>query len=280
MRIILGTANWGLNYGISNINGVLNNLDLEKVVNRALNNNLNYLDTASAYGDAESKIGGLKKNKIDVITKIRINENRNVKKVLLESLRRLKKENIYGCLIHSFDEFKKDNQIWYHLLECKREGMTKKVGYSLYETKELDYLIEKDIFPDIIQLPYSILDRKFETYFKLLKERGVEIHCRSVYLQGLYFLDPNALKGKLIKLKESLLKLTEICKNHSTSVLEISTLFVLKNKFIDFVVLGVDNEDQLSEIIKISTNRKKLNKAFNEIKKIKLQKKLLNPVNW
>lgn len=280
MRIILGTANWGLNYGISNINGVLSNLDLEKILNTAVNNNLNYLDTASVYGNAESKIGELKKNKIDVITKITINENRNAKNVLLESLIRLKKENIYGCLIHSFDDFKEKNQIWYDLLECKSEGMIKKVGYSLYDTKELDYLIEKNIFPDIIQLPYSILDRKFETYFELLKERGVEIHCRSVYLQGLYFLDPNKLKGKLIKVRESLFKLAEICKNHSTSVLEISTLFVLKNKFIDFVVIGVDNEDQLKEIIKVSAKRKKLDKAFHEIKKIKLQKKLLNPVNW
>ena len=158
--------------------------------------------------------------------------------------------------------------------------MTKKVGYSLYETKELDYLIKKNIFPDIIQLPYSILDRKFETYFKFLKQKGVEIHCRSVYLQGLYFLDPNVLKGNLVKLKKSLLRLAEICKNYSTSVLEISTLFALQNKFIDFVVLGVENENQLNEIIKVSTNKKKLNDAFLEAKKIKVQKKLLNPVNW
>ena len=76
------------------------------------------------------------------------------------------------------------------------------------------------------------------------------------------------------------MRLAEICKNYSTSVLEISTLFALQNKFIDFVVLGVENENQLNEIIKVSTNKKKLNDAFLEAKKIKVQKKLLNPVNW
>ena len=63
--------------------------------------------------------------------------------------------------------------------------------FSVYEPKTLVKLIDSGLIPDIIQLPYSILDKKFEPYFPLLKQKGIEIHSRSIYLQGCILKNTN-----------------------------------------------------------------------------------------
>ena len=90
-----------------------------------------------------------------------------------------------------------------------------KIGYSLYEPQELFDLLEAGLHPDIVQLPFSILDRKFEPYFDLLKNKGVEIHVRSVFLQGLYFKNPEQLSNKLSILKSVLSELKNISKQNN-----------------------------------------------------------------
>ena len=197
-----------------------------------------------------------------------------------KSLENLQDFKIYGCLFHDSKELIQNKNLWEELLEYKKSGRIIKIGYSLYEPYDLLELFNLNLFPDIIQIPYSILDRKFEPYFDLLKKNNVEIHIRSVFLQGLYFKSIDGLDSKFDELKKPLLTLKEIGLKNRVSILDLAIYYVLQNPLIDYLILGVETAKQLVEIINAS--QKKLSKkVFNQIKNLKLEnQRMLNPVNW
>ena len=93
-----------------------------------------------------------------------------------------------------------------------------KIGFSIYDEKELNEILNLGFIPDLVQLPYSILDRRFENSLIKLKNLDVEIHVRSVFLQGLYFKDLNNLPETLLPLRPYLRKLHEICNSFNISI--------------------------------------------------------------
>ena len=277
-KIALGTAQWGMNYGISNSNGVPLDKELNSILSLARQCGINVFDTASKYGNAEERLGKLLTIENKIVTKIGGFENgENVMIQLQSSLKKLKK-NIYACLFHSSDELIQYPDLWLQLILAKKKGLIKKIGYSLYEPKELEYLLEMGMRPDIIQVPYNLLDRKFESYIKRLKSEGVEIHIRSVFLQGLFFKSPLEIPPQLYDLKPALIEIDNLSKKYNLSKLELSLGFVLQNPNIDHVVVGVETKNQLEEII----NAVKIKiDVIDLILEIPVNdNKLLNPSNW
>jgi aryl-alcohol dehydrogenase-like predicted oxidoreductase len=135
--------------------------------------------------------------------------------------------------------------------------------------------------PDIIQVPYNILDRSFEYYLPKLASIGVEIHTRSTYLQGLFQMEAKDVPIKLKTLEVYLNKVREIAKRNELSIGEICLGFVIKNPLINQVIIGIDKLTQLEENVEIFQTTDLSKEIMIELCSIEVEEKfLLNPVNW
>jgi len=282
LKITLGTVQFGINYGISNQHGVPSDTELKTIFKVAKSSGIQQLDTAKAYGNAEERIGELSNSKFDIITKFpNVASEKELEIALSESLHKLNVSSIYGYLAHNADVLIQKPSLWKVLLEAKKEGKIKKIGYSLYTPEQLERLLDLNCIPDLVQLPYSILDRKFEKQLSILKQLGTEVHVRSVFLQGLYFMNPNKLPEKLQPLQDSLQELKNLCIENNVSVGGLALNYVISNPNIDKVVMGVETAAQLQQNIQMVLDWKADFGLFSKIEAIEIKdKSLLNPVNW
>lgn len=281
MKIALGTVQWGLDYGIANTHGIPSDEVLNSIFALANKAGINMFDTAAQYGEAEKRLGQFSNLEHKIVTKIgNFSTNKCLNQQLDNSFNHLQRENIYGCLFHNVDELINNTDLWRELLVYKEEGRINKIGYSLYEPQELFDLLEAGLHPDIVQLPFSILDRKFEPYFDLLKKKGVEIHVRSVFLQGLYFKNPEQLSNKLSILKSVLSELQNISKQNNLDISELCLDFIRQNCKIDYAVIGVESEDQLREVSQVKNCNLNWGIILETLDSYNIKKELLNPSNW
>lgn len=281
MKLALGTVQFGLQYGISNTKGIPSDSDLIQIFKLAKEKEISVLDTAFAYGNAESRISHFSKD-FNIVTKFNaVETNTALKNLLEQSLQNLGVDSIYGYLAHNSQLLIENPNLWNVLEEEKSKSRIKKIGYSLYEPFQLEKLLDLKMIPDLVQLPYSIFDRKFEDYFKILKDFGTEIHIRSVFLQGLYFMNPNRLPEKLKSFSDPLTSLENLVNVSGKSIAEVALNFVYTNSLVDKIVIGVENVDQLKENIDAIDSWQTNEKLFENIKDITIeQKELLNPANW
>ncbi len=281
-KIVLGTVQFGLNYGINNTSGKVCFADLKSILSYAYKSGIKTLDTSHAYGDSEIVLGkSFLTNDFDfnVISKYPLTD-KSVKYVFEESLSHLGKDKIYGYLVHHFDYYRLNPEIWADFVMLKNQGKVSKIGFSIYSIEQLQYLFDNNVAFDLIQFPYNIFDRQFEPYLSKLKNMGVEIHTRSVFLQGLFFKDLSTLDGKLSALKPYLSKLHQYCETMGISVTQLALNYVLNNQFIDGVLIGVDSVEQLKcNIDVLDYQLDNSTTEFVDHINIK-EKELLNPVNW
>ena len=282
LKIAIGTAQFGLKYGINNNKGIPSDQEIISILDFAQSNGIDTLDCASAYGNAESKIGELAGQEFKIMSKLSYKTNIKELEIQLDkSLNDLRRNSIYGYLVHNADDLINYPKLWDELLVQKSKGKVNKIGYSLYNIQQLESLIELDMLPDIVQLPYSLLDRKFENYFENLKSLGAEIHTRSVFLQGLYFMELNNLPGKLNLLRNELNELKLICNEKKIFIGALAINFVYDNPCIDKVIIGVDSLNQLTNNLNYLIESDLQDETINYIKKIETQyPEMLNPVNW
>ena len=128
------------------------------------------------------------------------------------------------------------------MLEFKSKSKVDKIGFSLNEPMELEQLIDKGYIPDLIQVPYNYFDRRFEPYIKDLKKEGCEIHTRSAFLQGLFFMNPNRLDDFFEEVK---LPISQLQKKEFLNGALLK--FAVQQPFIDRVIIGVETNKQLVE---------------------------------
>jgi aryl-alcohol dehydrogenase-like predicted oxidoreductase len=280
MKLALGTVQWGLDYGISNTNGIPSDAELDAIVRLAIQNGVDLFDTASKYGNAEQRLGNYITKNSSVVSKFSSVNHSSLENEIQGSLERLNVEQLYGYLFHSPKDLINTPLLWDQMQNLKVKEKVKKIGYSLYSPEELELFLDKNWIPDIVQLPYSLLDRKFEPYFEQLKSLGTEIHIRSVFLQGLYFISTETLSSTFNDLKSALTELEEIAREFGLTKVELAMSFVLKNRYVDYAVIGVEQLNQLKEIISAS----KID--FSEsiaarVKTLSIENHtLLNPSNW
>lgn len=282
LKICLGTVQFGIQYGISNKNGVPTDEELNKIFSVANQDGIQFLDTARAYGNAEERIGALSQNRFKLVSKFpSVTTQEALKEALAQSLEKLNCTAIYGYLAHNATNIIEQPSLWQTLLQLKNEQKVERIGYSLYQPEQLDQLLDLNCVPDLVQLPYSILDRKFEKHLTILKELGTEIHVRSVFLQGLYFMNPKALPEKLQPLSPALTSLHDLCKEYELSVGEVALRYAYDNPNIDQVVMGIETATQLQENIQLVSTKNHFETLFSKINDIKISdKNLLNPANW
>lgn len=282
MKISLGTVQFGLDYGISNSHGVPSDAELQHILAVAETARIRNLDTAAAYGNAEERLGNFASGRFHIISKFpKVATAGELESVLNTSLKRLQTESMYGYLAHNADVLIENPSLWKVLQQAKADGKIHKTGFSLYTPQQLEQLISLGCIPDLVQLPYSILDRKFESSLATLKNLGTEIHVRSVFLQGLYFMDPQRLPEKLQPLQMPLDQFHGLCKNAGVSAAETALNYAIANPNIDQVVLGVATAAQLEENMKMVQDWQPNRELFSRIEAIQIpDPTLLNPVNW
>ena len=275
-KVALGTVQFGLDYGISNNLGKTKEKEVSKILDLANRNDICLLDTAQAYGSSEEALGKFHQNRFKIVTKLDSNllAKDSVSSLINTSLKKLKVKSIYGVLFHSLSNSSYDQEVFQQLVNLKDKEIIKKVGFSAYTPVELEIFINKFGNPDILQIPYNIVDRRFEKMIFLLHKEGVEIHSRSTFLQGLFFMDSSKLSSHFNKIKPFIKTLKTKFKN-SDELAGFLLKDVLNKHFIDKVIIGVNNLVQLSSILD------NLNTTSEDINSIPLiDETILNPSQW
>lgn len=277
MKIALGTVQWGMNYGISNSNGVPTDNELDRIFTRMREVRIDTLDTAISYGNAEKRLGNFVSTSHKVISKANALDNhRTIKEQCLESLKNTRQLKLEGYLLHNAKPLLENNLLWDELRELVKMGLVEKIGFSVYDPLDLEKILNKGIIPDIVQLPFNILDRRFSPFFDKLNALGSEIHVRSVFLQGLlikaFHDSPEDFKRWEIHWKIYRAWINE----NKMSPIEACIRHVLSYDSIDKIIIGVTNLQELNEIIS-AQNRNPVNAPFelsidNE--------ELINPLEW
>jgi uncharacterized protein len=287
-KIILGTVQFGLEYGINNNSGKPNQEAVCAILDLAYENKVRLLDTAEAYGNAQEIIGAYhkqSKNKFDVITKFSSKRNdlsSTLAERIYQDLQTLNISSLYCYMYHSltdfrtyYDKHKEDIKI------LKESGIIDKLGVSVYTDAEMDEVLSKKDL-DLIQLPFNLLDnnsRRSDSIRKA-KDIGIEIHTRSVFLQGLFFKDLDQLPVKLKDLKPALSKIKDIAERNHLSLTELALNYVIQQPNIDKVLIGVDSTGHLSQDIGSMGNKISL-QVLKEIDSINIEHTdMLNPSNW
>jgi len=284
-KLALGTANFGLNYGISNVEGKLAAKDIENILNLAFQSNVNTIDTAQAYGDSESRLGQINTQKFQFVTKIGVDVDENyrsksIQKLVTESLGRLKLDSLNGVLLHRPEILLGNDgkEITSELRHLKENGLVKNIGVSIYGPELLDSL-SKVLELDIVQAPFNVFDQRILTsgWSDRLKERGTKIHTRSIFLQGLLLLQKSKLDGFFVKNWPDLFANWFAFQNETGVRAETIALdFGLRQQWIDKIVVGVDTVDQLSQLLMIES----LDRCAISPQISFEDEKLLNPSNW
>jgi len=282
-KLILGTAQIGMLYGVNNTSGLLSLEDSLEILNYAKLNGIKELDTANAYGESERVIGIYNRCTTPFIinTKVLKANFNNLYNHVVALLDKMDVKFIDTLYIHKLNDFIENKDVLKNLMELKKTGICRKIGLTVYSNEEI--LLSGDIEEvDVIQCPFNLLDNENirGESLKYLKQKGKEVHVRSIFLQGLFFVNTRNISTNIINLKPYLIQINEISKKYNCSISNLAFHYVLSKPYIDKVIFGVDNIEQLK------FNFKDLNqpidiKIFDLIDSIKVKEtNLLNPGNW
>ena len=258
MKLALGTVQFGLNYGIANGGGQVSQAEAGRILALAAASGVDMLDTAIAYGDSEQALGQLGVADWQVVTKLPSlpDDCKDVaawvEMQISGSLARLGVARLHAVLLHRPEQLlgPQGAQLLDALDRLKAQGMTRKIGVSVYAPDELERLFNAmDV--DLVQAPLNILDRRLTDsgWAQRLKGLGVELHTRSVFLQGLLLMPTSRRPAKFTRwaalwsewerwLAETGLTPLQACLNYALAIPEV-----------DKLVIGVDSADHLHEIL-------------------------------
>jgi aryl-alcohol dehydrogenase-like predicted oxidoreductase len=286
-KLILGTVQFGLDYGINNTIGKPSKENIKSILDSAYNSGIQLLDTAEAYGDSQNKIGEYHSNstnKFNVITKFSSNAGEfslNIIERVYNNLKILDVDKLYCYMFHSFDDFNKYFKKYRKdLLILKRDEIINNIGVSLYSNDELERVLKFDEIT-LIQLPFNLLDNnnKRGNILKKAKAKGIEIHTRSAFLQGLFFKNTSKLRIRIKPLGSYLNSLNDLC-DEDYKMNDLALNYVCNQKNIDKVLIGVDNVHQLESNI-LSEKKYIQEELTKKIEAIDVKEtELLNPSNW
>lgn len=271
-KIGLGTVQFGIKYGISNKTGKTSPYEVRNILDLARKEGIEMLDSASAYGSAEEVLGKNHLGDFKVVSKfIPPAKGENILAQLRQSLHNLNRSSLYGYLAHRPLALLDHPEQWEELAQFKEDGTVAKIGFSLNEPQELDLLLERGLEPDLVQVPYNYLDRRFESQIVHLSNKGCEIHTRSAFLQGLFFMDPDELNVFFDQVKPVISELQKRKEVLPGQLLK----FALEKPFIDKVIMGIETEKQLLDnlnLIDIAPSLPEMDQMISE--------EILIPSKW
>ncbi len=261
--LTLGTAQIGLDYGIANRSGKPDEETAFRILESALGNGVNCIDTAAAYGDSEKIIGKFfrtvrkKDPGIKIVTKFSIGpEKASTAESLImhsveKSLMNLDTGFIDILLLHHATEYQVfAREISSTLEKLMVERIIRSAGASCYELKEIVPLLDNEIF-SAFQLPLNLLDDPFDNNENLNKLAGKLIFARSIFLQGLFFMDPSRLEGSLRDASPYLKKINALASAMDLTVQELAVKYVRSLDPVDSLVTGAETPLQAEQNAKL-----------------------------
>jgi aryl-alcohol dehydrogenase-like predicted oxidoreductase len=280
-KIILGTVQLGTSYGINNSTGKPSEQEAFGILDFAFQNNVTILDSADGYGEALQVIGkhrAISKKEFKIINKFKADGEPLLIKIE-RSLRLLNCASLFCYMYHQFSDYQ-SGVVRKELQQLKKEGLIRKIGVSIYNSEALAELID-DPDIEIIQMPVNFFDlsQEKEALIRKAKNRGKEIHARSVFLQGLFFKGPQTLTGNLKSMVPYVEKLRQKAVEHNSDIKKAALNFVLNKPYIDFVILGIEKLHQLQENLSL-VDPSFDSSFFDGIDIREDDQYLLNPANW
>jgi len=283
-KIVLGSAQFGLNYGISNKSGKTSLVEVESILDYAYNKGIYTIDTASNYGNAETILGNFNLGKDwKIYSKFpSINNQPNIENLLYEfickSLDRLKIDNLEGVFFHHPNDLLSEDS--YKIIEtldkCVSDSLINSYGISIYESKELDFLAMHSNL-NLVQAPRNILDRRFsrEQIKQRFTRNNIKFFVRSVFLQGLLLMDIDLQNKKFPNYSILWDKWNTWLKEQNLTALEACVSFFHSDTDYDNLIIGVESKKQLEQIINVNYLDRSIPNFKNFIDEI-----ILNPSKW
>ena len=262
MKLALGTAQFGMPYGITNRTGQLSQSQGAEVLASAYAQGISVLDTAMAYGDAEARLGQTGVQHFQVVTKLphiplvlpaaMTDAGAWAKVQFAASLKRLGLPCVYGLLLHRPGDLLGEHgkALLRTMQELQDKGLVEKLGVSVYSPTELEPLLKLARW-DMVQAPLNLIDRRLHTtgWLHRLKDSGVEVHTRSAFLQGLLLTHASALPPQFSEWIGLWRAWDEWQLDTGCSALEACLAFPQSFPEVDKVVVGVSGLDDFRQIL-------------------------------
>ena len=261
---------------------------MDKIWQVARGANITLLDTAIAYGNSEENIGATESAGFDIVTKLpplsgaETSVTQWVHDQIQNSLAKLKRNSVYGLLLHNPADLIADNgdELLAALVNLKRDGLIKKFGISIYAPTELDSLFSQipNFFPDIVQAPLNVIDQSIASsgWLTRLSEMNVEIHIRSVFLQGLLLQQPNERSVGFSRWSSVFAQFDSWSNAQQMSPLTACLGHVLSYPEVSRVIIGVTSANELKQIIAASSGDPVRAPQSLQVTDVDL----IQPMNW
>lgn len=285
MKLALGTVQFGLNYGVANTTGRPSTEAIAALLRRALEVGMDTLDTAIAYGDSETVLGSLGVQHWRVVSKLPAipdsckDVGQWVRQQTQDSLRRLGIQRLHGLLLHRPEQLLQSwgPALYAALQSLKSEGLVTKVGVSVYVPTELGPLFENYTL-DLVQAPLNILDRNLvdSGWAQRLKDKGVEVHTRSAFLQGLLLMPAHLRPEKFGRWSSIWQEWDRWLSATGLTPVQACLRYIHSLDVIDRVVIGVDSLAQLDEIVDAADGPLENLPSFEPLQ----DERLINPAGW
>ncbi|MEA3352849.1 MAG: aldo/keto reductase [Campylobacterota bacterium] len=291
-KLCLGTVQFGMDYGIANEIGQVNQKEVNEIIDFVLSNGINCFDTAKGYGNSETVIGKYFKNlnddNINIISKVKselFSSSENLSKEISKSLSKINTNRLFGLLLHDSDViYNWDESYSKNVKELKKKELIKYFGVSIYTDEEFELAIDnKNI--ELIQIPFNLFDQRAisKKWLEKAKNNNKLIFIRSVYLQGLILMDFNKIPENLNDVKPYIKILDDTCKKLNITKNELALGFVNSIASDSIILFGCDKLEQAKENLENFNKSIVLeNDIIDDLKNTfsSIEEKIYNPTKW
>lgn len=284
VSIGLGTVQFGLPYGIANTTGQVSLAQVANILALAQRSNVQFLDTAYLYGEAEQVLGQFDLSGFRVVSKLpELTSATHARDCLETSLSRLKLSQLDSLLLHRpaqlFGDF--GDALYQQLLEFKAQGLVKRIGVSVYTPDELSQLLEQFAL-DLVQLPLNLFDQRFwqQGLLEMCQHRGIAVHLRSVFLQGLLLMPTRP--AWCAQFQPAFDKLEHARSAVNLTPLETCLGIVHQLPAVESAIVGCTDATELEQILSaFATSAKATNAlAINYQDLAQTDDNLISPMRW
>tara|TARA_Y100001934_G_C12332965_1_gene766119 strand:- start:1103 stop:1969 length:867 start_codon:yes stop_codon:yes gene_type:complete len=280
-KLGIGTAQFGQRYGISNKFGKVSQSEAENILYLAKLNSIDIIDTAISY-NSESCLGNIGVKEYKVVTKLPPVPN-DIKNIcewidvqIKSSLKRLRVNSVYGLLLHNSEDYK-NSELREKFKSLKADKIIHKIGVSIYSPNELNNLpCENEI--DIVQAPINLVDQRLvdSGWLKKLNSYGVEVHARSVFMQGLLLMPKKLIPQSFMAWSSLWNRWHDWLNRENITAIEACLHYVFSLPYVNRVIIGFEAANQLKQIVE--SLKSSLNISYLDISNI--DENLVNPSIW
>ena len=261
-RLGLGTVQFGQDYAIAADEGRPGEDDVGRILDLAAGSGIEVLDTASLYGNAEEIVGRClaPDHGFRIVAKTATfpdgafgpEEAAELRRVFLRTLENLRADRVHALIAHKAANLlgPGGEHLFDEMRRLRDEGRAGRIGVSVYTAAQIDALLAR--YPvEFVQAPVSIFDQRLIANGQLrrMKDMGIEVHARSVFLKGLVFAEPERLPAHFDAAKPQIAAFRRAALEAGRSPMAAALSFALARPEIDTVLVGVTSAAQLREIL-------------------------------